>query len=173
MTVLFAANADSAELRTVSPRVNALYWNIILNNIFFHFSERPVALPMIFFTLFKIRITMQFFSLLFCVTCVFFFTWCYVLVSQSHGNSLLCPPVHPVLFMLNSSNGWNHFFSYAEGAVFDASQYAFFGSDTAVQEVELGGLDDDDLLESNAEFILNREEVNFHNYFDFKFKFCL
>ena len=62
MTVLFAANADSAELRTVSPRVNALYWNIILNNIFFHFSERPVALPMIFFTLFKIRITMQFFS---------------------------------------------------------------------------------------------------------------
>lgn len=75
--------------------------------------------------------------------------------------------------MLNSSNGWNHFFSYAEGAVFDASQYAFFGSDTAVQEVELGGLDDDDgLLESNEEeFILNREEVNVHYCFDFKFNF--
>ncbi|XP_027938697.1 protein PAT1 homolog isoform X1 [Vigna unguiculata] len=47
-----------------------------------------------------------------------------------------------------------------EGAVFDASQYAFFGSDSAVQEVELGGLeDDDDLLESNGEFIVNREEA--------------
>ncbi|RDX62571.1 Protein PAT1-like 1, partial [Mucuna pruriens] len=45
--------------------------------------------------------------------------------------------------------------------VFDASQYAFFGKDTVVQEVELGGLeDDDDLLEPNEEeFILNREEA--------------
>lgn len=59
------------------------------------------------------------------------------------------------------------------GAVFDASQYAFFGSESAVQEVELGGLeDDDDLLESNGEFIVNREEVNVHNSFDFNFKFC-
>ncbi|TKY49357.1 PAT1-like 1 [Spatholobus suberectus] len=48
-----------------------------------------------------------------------------------------------------------------EGAVFDASQYAFFGKDTVVQEVELGGLEDDnDLPESNEEeFILNREEA--------------
>ncbi|KAL2331114.1 hypothetical protein Fmac_018695 [Flemingia macrophylla] len=48
-----------------------------------------------------------------------------------------------------------------EGAVFDASQYAFFGQDTVVQEVELGGLeDDDDLPESNEEeFILHREEA--------------
>lgn len=47
-----------------------------------------------------------------------------------------------------------------DGAVFDASQYAFFGKDAVVQEVELGGLEDDDLLESNEEeFILNREEA--------------
>ncbi|XP_027339820.1 protein PAT1 homolog isoform X1 [Abrus precatorius] len=46
-------------------------------------------------------------------------------------------------------------------AVFDASQYAFFGQDAVVHEVELGGLeDDDDLPESNEEeFILNREEA--------------
>ncbi|XP_027340970.1 protein PAT1 homolog [Abrus precatorius] len=50
----------------------------------------------------------------------------------------------------------------SEGAVFDASQYAFFGKDV-VQEVELGGLEDDDHLppvESNEEeFFLNREEA--------------
>ncbi|XP_061344610.1 protein PAT1 homolog [Gastrolobium bilobum] len=48
------------------------------------------------------------------------------------------------------------------GAVFDASQYAFFGKDS-VQEVELGGLEDDDYLpasESNEEeFFLNKEEA--------------
>ncbi|WJX68203.1 hypothetical protein P8452_52594 [Trifolium repens] len=47
------------------------------------------------------------------------------------------------------------------GAVFDASQYAFFGKD-AVQEVELGGLEDDSHLptfESNEEeFFFNREQ---------------
>jgi len=52
----------------------------------------------------------------------------------------------------------------AEGAVFDASQYAFFGKE-AVQEVELGGLEDDGCLpivESNEEeFFFNREEVNY------------
>ncbi|GAU39352.1 hypothetical protein TSUD_56780 [Trifolium subterraneum] len=48
-----------------------------------------------------------------------------------------------------------------EGEVFDATQYAFFGQDACVEEVELGGLDDDDCLpESNEEeFLLNREEV--------------
>lgn len=52
----------------------------------------------------------------------------------------------------------------AEGTVFDASQYAFFGKD-AVQEVELGGLEDDYCLptvESNEEeFFFNIEEVNY------------
>nr|KYP49117.1 hypothetical protein KK1_029149 [Cajanus cajan] len=46
------------------------------------------------------------------------------------------------------------------GAVFDASQYAFFGKDV-VQEVELGGLEEDDIVppvESNEEeFFFNRE----------------
>ncbi|KAK7324375.1 hypothetical protein VNO77_27910 [Canavalia gladiata] len=50
----------------------------------------------------------------------------------------------------------------SEGAVFDASQYAFFGKDV-VQEVELGGLEDEDYLptvESNEEeFFLNRDEA--------------
>ncbi|KAK7324374.1 hypothetical protein VNO77_27909 [Canavalia gladiata] len=47
-----------------------------------------------------------------------------------------------------------------DNEVFDASQYAFFGKDAVVQEVELGGLEDDDLPESNEEeFILNREEA--------------
>lgn len=50
----------------------------------------------------------------------------------------------------------------SEGTVFDASQYAFFGKD-AVQEVELGGLEDDYCLptiESNEEeFFFNREEA--------------
>jgi hypothetical protein len=64
----------------------------------------------------------------------------------------------------------------AEGEVFDATQYAFFGQDACVEEVELGGLEDDDgLPESNEEeFLLNREEVNFHslyhNCFFFYFK---
>lgn len=55
------------------------------------------------------------------------------------------------------------FFCYAEGAVFDASQYAFFGKDN-VKEVELGGLEDNGYVptvESNEEeeFFLNREKV--------------
>lgn len=58
--------------------------------------------------------------------------------------------------------GW-HFtgiICLAEGAVFDASQYAFFG-----KEVELGGLEDDDrlpTLDSNEEeFFFNREDVSY------------
>ena len=49
-----------------------------------------------------------------------------------------------------------------EGAVFDATQYAFFGQDACVEEVELGGLEDDECFpESNEEeFLLNREEVD-------------
>lgn len=67
----------------------------------------------------------------------------------------------------------------AEGAVFDASQYAFFSKE-AVQEVELGGLEDDGCLptvESNEEFFFNREEVNYlifnllSSYDDFCFLF--
>ncbi|KAK7243921.1 hypothetical protein RIF29_38734 [Crotalaria pallida] len=48
-----------------------------------------------------------------------------------------------------------------EGAVFDASQYAFFGKNAA-EEVELGGLEEDDFLpaiESNEDFFLDREET--------------
>ncbi|KAJ1404672.1 hypothetical protein SESBI_26407 [Sesbania bispinosa] len=50
-----------------------------------------------------------------------------------------------------------------EGAVFDASQYAFFGKGVA-EEVELGGLEDgDDFIPAvdltDEEFFLNREEV--------------
>ncbi|XP_019443735.1 PREDICTED: uncharacterized protein LOC109348014 [Lupinus angustifolius] len=44
-----------------------------------------------------------------------------------------------------------------ESAVFDASQYAFFGKNAA-EEVELGGLEDLSAFESNEEFFPNREE---------------
>lgn len=60
----------------------------------------------------------------------------------------------------------NEIICFAEGAVFDASQYAFFTKDV-VEEVELGGLEDDDHLpavESNEFFFLNKEEVNFQYY---------
>lgn len=55
------------------------------------------------------------------------------------------------------------FFRNAEGAVFDASQYAFFGKDV-VEEVELGGLEDEELSlpavgTDEEEFLYNREEV--------------
>ncbi|KAI5440591.1 DNA topoisomerase 2-associated protein pat1, variant 2 [Lathyrus oleraceus] len=66
-----------------------------------------------------------------------------------------------------------------EGAVFDATQYAFFGQNARVEEVELGGLEDDECLpDSNEEeFLLNnREEVKFtfltilvSFFFSFKF----
>jgi len=59
------------------------------------------------------------------------------------------------------------FFSFAEGEVFDASQYAFFGKNVA-EEVELGGLEDQDeykamlAVEFNEEdLFLNKEEVLF------------
>lgn len=59
------------------------------------------------------------------------------------------------------------FFSSAEGEVFDASQYAFFGKNVA-EEVELGGLEDEDEykamlgVEFNEEdLFLNKEEVLF------------
>jgi len=110
--VLFAANPDSAELRAVLSRVNALLLEIILNNIpFFHFNERLVALPMIFARFSKLGLLCHF-SQLFFVLLVDFFDLMLCLVSQPHGNSLLCPTVHhPVLFMLNISNGGNLFFS--------------------------------------------------------------
>ncbi|TYJ48104.1 hypothetical protein E1A91_A01G036500v1 [Gossypium mustelinum] len=50
-------------------------------------------------------------------------------------------------------------------AVFDASQYAFFGKDV-LEEVELGGLDDEEEdipavgLEDEEEFLFDRDEVN-------------
>jgi hypothetical protein len=46
-----------------------------------------------------------------------------------------------------------------DGALFDASQYAFFGKDVA-EEVELGGLDDDKDYTPSFEF---NEEEFFHN----------
>lgn len=57
------------------------------------------------------------------------------------------------------------FYCYADGALFDASQYAFFGKDVA-EEVELGGLDDvNDYIPSvtfnEEEFFHNEEEVVF------------
>ena len=36
------------------------------------------------------------------------------------------------------------FCCFADNARFDASQYAFFGSKDVLEEVELGGLEDDD-----------------------------
>jgi len=54
------------------------------------------------------------------------------------------------------------FFLWAEGAVFDASQYAFFGKDH-VEEVELGGLEDGEELPAadfeEEEFLFDRQEV--------------
>ncbi|KAJ6301296.1 hypothetical protein OIU77_015579 [Salix suchowensis] len=48
-----------------------------------------------------------------------------------------------------------------EGAVFDSSQYAFFGKDL-VEEVELGGLEDDEELPATdfeeEEFLFDRQE---------------
>lgn len=54
-------------------------------------------------------------------------------------------------------------FNGAEGAVFDASQYAFFGKDL-MEEVELGGLEDEEedlrLVEfEEEEFLFGRQEV--------------
>lgn len=59
----------------------------------------------------------------------------------------------------------NSFSLYAGGAVFDASQYAFFGKDVG-EEIELGGLEDeeDDLPAAGLdeeEFLFDREEVEF------------
>ncbi|CBI21787.3 unnamed protein product, partial [Vitis vinifera] len=51
-------------------------------------------------------------------------------------------------------------FPFSAYAVFDASQYAFFGKDV-VEEVELGGLEDEDLPVAGfdeEEFLLDREE---------------
>lgn len=49
---------------------------------------------------------------------------------------------------------------YAAGEVFDASQYAFFGQDS-VEEVELGGLEDEEAAVGleEEEFLYNKEEV--------------
>ncbi|TYI51222.1 hypothetical protein E1A91_D12G160500v1 [Gossypium mustelinum] len=59
------------------------------------------------------------------------------------------------------------------GAVFDASQYAFFGNDV-LEEVELGGLDDEDEDLPAAgldeeEFLFDQEEVNILVSFSFIF----
>lgn len=58
-------------------------------------------------------------------------------------------------------------FYFAGGAVFDASQYAFFGKNAA-DEVELGGLEDEgngllgvDFNEEEFFFNINKEEVRF------------
>ncbi|KAJ0501009.1 hypothetical protein HanHA300_Chr11g0395851 [Helianthus annuus] len=52
------------------------------------------------------------------------------------------------------------------GAVFDASQYAFFGNEV-LEEIELGGLEDDgDLLEAkfeDDEHLLEQEEASHCN----------
>ncbi|MFS7985068.1 hypothetical protein Hanom_Chr11g00994081 [Helianthus anomalus] len=57
---------------------------------------------------------------------------------------------------------WTYEFCYAGGAVFDASQYAFFGNEV-LEEIELGGLEDDqDLSEAkfeDDEHLLEQEEV--------------
>lgn len=55
------------------------------------------------------------------------------------------------------------FFCGVEDAVFDASQYAFFGKDL-VEDVELGGLEDDEEELPAAEFeeeefLFDRQEV--------------
>jgi len=61
------------------------------------------------------------------------------------------------------------FFLCAEDTVFDASQYAFFGKDL-VEEVELGGLEDDEELPAvdleEEEFFFDRQEVPFSLHFD-------
>lgn len=68
-------------------------------------------------------------------------------------------------------NCWNLFdlvfFFYAEGEVFDASQYVFFGKNAA-EEVELGGLEDEDEYKamlavefSEDDLFINKEEVLF------------
>lgn len=68
---------------------------------------------------------------------------------------------------------WNvsdlFFFSHAESELFDASQYAFFGKDVT-EEVELGGLEDEDgyMRVHTAEFI---EEDFFHNKKEVIFQF--
>lgn len=63
-------------------------------------------------------------------------------------------------------------FPFSAYAVFDASQYAFFGKDV-VEEVELGGLEDEDLPVAGfdeEEFLLDREEVPFF-FYDFLFMY--
>lgn len=60
-------------------------------------------------------------------------------------------------------------FFWCTDAVFDASQYAFFGKDV-VEEVELGGLDDEDDSSMIAprfdeeEFLFDKEEVKFSSF---------
>ncbi|KAB1216006.1 hypothetical protein CJ030_MR4G024559 [Morella rubra] len=83
------------------------------------------------------------------------------------GGSIEEPPKSQDLRQLgdNQKERWDFlyvFFRNAEGAVFDASQYAFFGKDV-VEEVELGGLEDEELSlpavgTDEEEFLYNREE---------------
>ncbi|KAL6201900.1 hypothetical protein ACLB2K_025612 [Fragaria x ananassa] len=56
----------------------------------------------------------------------------------------------------------------SSGEVFDASQYAFFGQDS-VEEVELGGLEDEEETAvglEEEEFLYNKEEESFPNWID-------
>ena len=70
-----------------------------------------------------------------------------------------------LLFTLNVFCYLTFIFLSAEDAVFDASQYAFFGNQVS-EEIELGGLEDEEYdflpVEYNGEeFLLDREEVTF------------
>lgn len=57
---------------------------------------------------------------------------------------------------------WLEFTYYVPGAVFDASQYAFFGNEV-LEEVELGGLEDEEDIPAakfeDDECLLEQEEV--------------
>ena len=68
------------------------------------------------------------------------------------------------------------FFLCAEDTVFDASQYAFFGKDL-VEEVELGGLEDDEELPATdfeeEEFLFDRQEVPPSLHFEIFYPFYL
>ena len=68
--------------------------------------------------------------------------------------------IYLAILIFDVQLSWLH---NAGDAVFDASQYAFFGND-AVEEVELGGLEDDEdeipqVGLADEEYQLDREEV--------------
>lgn len=76
-------------------------------------------------------------------------------------NSTWCPSF--TVLLLTNTVFWLELSHGAEVAVFDASQYAFFGKDF-VEDVELGGLEDEeeDLAAvefDEEEFLFDRQEV--------------